>query len=121
MSRTPKINAFENVPPLVPSQASNADVQRAGGTGVTSFLSPVSLPFFGALTHLIIYIAIIGKNEVLKRRNFANLFANHNFFINFAVEKLASWITQETHHEKPANNKFINLLKSTNKLWTQNP
>jgi len=45
---------------------------------------------------------------MLKRRFFANKLADRIFFSNFAVGKLASWITQETHHEKPAKNNFIN-------------
>ena len=44
-------NEFHFYPPLVPSQASKADVQRAEGTGVTLILSPVSLPFFGFYPH----------------------------------------------------------------------
>ena len=57
MMRARKIDAFENVPPLVPSQASKADVQRDEGTGVTSILPPVSLPFSNLVTHLIIFMA----------------------------------------------------------------
>ena len=54
---TRKISECENVPPLVPSQASNADVQRAEGTGVTLVLPPVSFPFLTCVTHLIYYRA----------------------------------------------------------------
>ena len=36
---------FENIPPLLPSQASKADVQRDEGTGGISVCPPVSLPF----------------------------------------------------------------------------
>ena len=36
---------FVFIPPLLPSHASKADVQRDEGTGGKSVLTPVSLPF----------------------------------------------------------------------------
>ena len=45
-------DAFENIPPFLPSQGSKVDVQRAQGTGVTFVIPPVSLPFLASNTHV---------------------------------------------------------------------
>ena len=49
----------------------------------------------------------LSEKEVLKRRFFAYL-QTAKIYCIFAVGKLASWITQETHHEKQAKTIFIN-------------
>ena len=50
------------------------------------------------------------NNRVLKRWIFGKKLAKRIFFVSLHLE-LGSWITNEKHHEKPANNVFYKPLK----------
>ena len=52
MKRTRLFDEFENIPPFLPLPFSSADVQRAESTGGKIDVTPVSLPFLMAITHI---------------------------------------------------------------------
>jgi len=46
---------------------------------------------------------------------------NAIYFCTFALGKLASWITREKHHEKPAITTLLKIFDLQKQLWKKNP